>query len=54
MLEENKKKNKEIYNKKVINVDIAVGDKVLLKNETGHTYIRSKLFRNLYSRKNRR
>jgi len=36
MVEENKKNNKILYDQKINNVDISVGDKVVLRNETGH------------------
>jgi len=36
MIEENKKKNKEFYDFMAIDIDISIGDKVSLKNETGH------------------
>jgi len=36
MLEEQKKKNKELYDLKLNDISISIGDKVLLKNETGH------------------
>jgi len=36
MIEENKRKNKEIYDLTANDIDISIGDKVLLKNETGH------------------
>ena len=36
LLEANKNRNKILYDQKVRNIDISVGDQVLLKNETGH------------------
>jgi len=36
MIEENKKNNKTLYDQKINNIDISVGDQVLLRNETGH------------------
>jgi len=36
MIDEHKKKNKKLYDKRARNLDILVGNKVLLNNETGH------------------
>jgi len=36
MIEENKRKNKEFFDLTANDIDISIGDKVLLKNETGH------------------
>jgi len=36
MMEKNKKNNKILYDQKINNKDISEGDKVLLRNETGH------------------
>jgi len=36
MIEKNKENNKIVYDQKIKNIDISVGDQVLLRNETGH------------------
>jgi len=36
MIEGNKRKIKVFYDLTAIDIDISIGDKVLLKNETGH------------------
>lgn len=36
MLENHKRKNKEYYDRKVLDKEIIINDKVLLRNETGH------------------
>jgi len=36
MIEKNKANNKIVYDQKIKNIDISVGDQVLLRNETGH------------------
>jgi len=36
MIEKNKENNNIVYDQKIKNIDILVGDQVLLRNETGH------------------
>jgi len=36
MIEENKKNNKILYDQKINNIYVSVGDQILLRNETGH------------------